>query len=213
MNRGKVLELWQSKASGGASVKGGPKGPDFVVVSNADKLAVKAAHPIAALLPIGDANLLSQTAAKERVWGPIPVIAGVCATDPLRMMDNFLQDMKATGVVGVQNLPSVGLIDGSFRKTIEDLKLGYDREIEMIGLAAKHDLLTAALAFGPEDARKMAEAGADVVVVHPGLAPGKDLARAVSDCAAAAREARPEVLVFGYGAAGEVKGLDGIQSE
>jgi len=213
MNRGKLLELWRSKVDAGTSVKGGPLGPDFVVVSNADKLTVKAALPVAAMLSIGDANLLSQAAAKERVWGPIPVIAGVCATDPLRMMDNFLQAMKATGVVGVQKRPSVGLIDWSFRKMIEDMRLGYDREVEMIGLAVKHDLLTAALAFGPEDARRMAEAGADVVVVHPGLSPGKDLARAVSACAAAAREARVDVLVFGYGETGEGKGLDGIQSE
>lgn len=213
MKRGKILDLWQSKASGGTPVKGGPGGPDFVVVTNADKLGMKSALAIAALLPIGDANQLSQAAAKERVWGPIPVIAGVCATDPLRMMDNFLLDMKATGVVGVQNSPSVGLIDGSFRKTIEDMKLGYDREVEMIGLAAKHDLLTAALVFGPEDARKMAEAGADVVVVHPGYAPEKDLPRAVSASAAAARGARKDVLVFGYAAAGDVRGLDGIQSE
>ena len=213
MKRGKILELWRQKSGSGTPVKGGPQGPDFVVVSNADKLNVKTGLPVAAFLPIGDANALSQEAAKERVWGPIPVIAGVCATDPLRMMDNFLLDMKSTGVAGVQNTPSVGLVDGSFRKTLEDTRMGYDREIEMIGLAAKHDLLTTALVFSPEQARKMAEAGADAVVVHPGFDPGKDLARNVSSCAAAAREARKDVLVFGYGAAGEVRGIDGIQSE
>ncbi|HLY08076.1 MAG TPA: phosphoenolpyruvate hydrolase family protein [Planctomycetota bacterium] len=213
MNRGKILELWQLKSSGGTPVKGGPQGPDFVVVSNVDRLNVQSDAAIAAFLPIGDANALSQEAAKDRVWGPIPVIAGVCATDPLRIMDNFLGDIKATGVLGVQNTPSVGLIDGSFRKTLEDTRMGYDREIEMIGLAAKHDLLTAALVFTPEQARKMAEAGADAVVVHPGMEPGRDLARAVSECAAAARDARKDVLVFGYGAAGDVRGIDGIQSE
>lgn len=91
--------------------------------------------------------------------------------------------------------------------------MGYDREVEMIGLAAKHDLLTTALVYTPEDARRMVEAGADAVVVHPGIAPGKDLAHSVSQAAAAAREVRKDVLVFGYGVAGEVKGLDGIQSE
>jgi predicted TIM-barrel enzyme len=213
MNRGKLLELWRSKVDAGTPVKGGPQGPDFVLVSNVDKLNVKSAPAVAAFLPIGDANALSQAAAKERVWGPVPVVAGVCATDPLRLMDNFLLDMKATGVVGVENAPSVGLIDGSFRRTLEDMGLGYEREIEMVRLAVKHDLLTLALAFSAEQARRMAEAGADVVVVHPGLAPGKDVAKAVSTCAAAAREAKGDVLVFGAGAAGEVRGLDGFQSE
>jgi predicted TIM-barrel enzyme len=105
----------------------------------------------------------------------------------------------------------VGLIDGSFRKTLEETGFGYEREVRMIGLAAKLDLITAALAFGPDDARKMAEAGADIVVAHPGLEDPKLRAKRTAEIAAAARSASKDVLVFGLGA--EADGLDGIQSE
>ncbi|HUR38442.1 MAG TPA: phosphoenolpyruvate hydrolase family protein [Planctomycetota bacterium] len=211
MNRGKILDVWRGKIEAGATVKGGPGGPDYVLVTNRDKLGPKAAPEISALLPIGDANGLALAAAKDRVWGPVPVIAGVCATDPLRMMENFLQEMKAAGIVGVQNSPSVGMIDGSFRKTLEETQFGYDREVRMIGLAVKLDLLSIALAFGPEDARKMAEAGADVVVAHPGLEEPRLRAKRTAEIVAAARSASKDVLVFGIGA--EAEGLDGIQSE
>lgn len=211
MNRGKILDAWRSKIGAGGTVKGGPSGPDYVLVSNLNKLGNQASPALAALLPIGDANGLSLAAAKERSWGPLPVLAGVCATDPLRMMDKFLLDMKATGVAGVQNMPSVGLIDGSFREILEETRMGYAREIEMIALASSLDLLTAALAFTPEDAQKMAGAGADVVVAHPGWSDPKLRARHVAEIAAAARTAKEGILVFGAGVEGD--GLDGIQSE
>src|SRR6185436_20612677 len=106
---------------------------------------------------------LSLRSAKERVApaGTTPVIAGVCATDPLRLMDKFLQELKAAGVAGVQNAPSVGLIDGAFRTSLEEAKLGYAKEVELKRLAGKLDLLTLALVFTPDDARAMAGAGAD----------------------------------------------------
>jgi predicted TIM-barrel enzyme len=213
MNRGKILEAWRKKRASGAPILGGPMGPDFITVSNYEQLSPTPATPLAGLLPLGDANALSLSGAKERVpkAGATPVIAGVCATDPLRLMDQFLQELKAVGVSGVQNRPSVGLIDGSFRKTLEETRMGYPREIEMIGLASKLDLLTAATAFTPEDARKMAEAGADVVVVHPGLSDPKEQGKRMAEIAAAAREARKNILVFGAGAGPD--GLDGIQSE
>lgn len=211
MNRGKILDVWRRKIFDGALVKGGPIGPDYVLVTNVDRLGAQSSPLLAGLLPIGDANGLSLAAAKDRASGPMPVIAGVCATDPLRMMENFLQEIKACGVAGVQNFPSVGVIDGSFRRTLEETRFGYDREVEMIGRAAALDLITAALAFTPDDARKMARAGADIVVAHPGLAAQKDLAKLASDVAAAARSEREAVLVFGVGAASS--GLDGIQSE
>ncbi len=210
MNRGKILDSWRKKIAAGTPLKGGA---DFVVVSNVDKLGKTSTSALMGLLPIGDANALSLAAAAHRVAKAdgIPVLAGVCATDPLRMMENFLQEMKATGAAGVQNSPSVGLIDGSFRKMLEETRLGYPREVEMIGLAAKADLLTAALAFTADDAQKMAEAGADIVVAHPGLADRKDQARIVADIAAAARSAKNGILVFGYEI--QSNGLDGIQTE
>src|SRR5881394_1326652 len=116
MNRGKILEAWRRKRP----LTGGADGADFIVVSNLDKLAVKGA---AALLPLGDANALSLQSAKERIprAGTTPVVAGV------------------------QNAPSVGLIDGSFRTSLEEAKLGYAREVEVMRLATSLDLLTVAL--------------------------------------------------------------------
>lgn len=209
MNRGRILEAWRRKRAGGQTLAGGRGGPDYLVVSNEDRLELKGARGIAGLLPLGDANALSLASAKERVpaAGSTPVIAGVCATDPLRLMDKFLQEMKAAGVAGVQNRPSVGLIDGGFRTNLEEAKLGFGREVEMVRLAGKLDLLTAALVFSPEDARAMAEAGADVVVIHPGLADRP--ARFQDEVSAAAKEARKDVLVLGYGTAG----VDGIQTD
>jgi predicted TIM-barrel enzyme len=205
MNRGKILESWRKKIAAGTPIKGGNLGPEFYTTSHA-------AAP-AALLPIGDANAISLNTTKTRVATAkdVPVLAGICGADPLRMMGNFLQEIKSAGAAGVQNCPSVGLIDGHFRKTIEDSRLGYDREVEMIGLASKLDLLTAAFAFNGEEARQMAEAGVDVVVAHPGFADKKDQARIVAEIAAAARSARKNVLVFGYGV--QSNGLDGIQTD
>jgi predicted TIM-barrel enzyme len=204
MNRGKIVEAWRRKRP----ITGGADGPDFIVVSNQDKLKMKGA---AALLPLGDANALSLQGAKERVSqaGSTPVIAGVCATDPLRLMDKFLQELKAAGVAGVQNAPSVGLIDGAFRTSLEEAKLGYAKEVELVRLAARLDLLTLALVFTAEEARAMAAAGAEAVVIHPGL--GKKGAKSTDEIAAAAREARKDVLVLAYGAGGQA--LDGIQTE
>jgi predicted TIM-barrel enzyme len=204
MNRGKIVEAWRRKRP----ITGGADGPDFIVVSNQDQLKMKGA---AALLPLGDANALSLQSAKERVAraGSTPVIAGVCATDPLRLMDKFLQELKAAGVAGVQNAPSVGLIDGAFRTSLEEAKLGYAKEVDLVRLAAKLDLLTLALVFTVEEARAMAGAGAEAVVIHPGL--GKKGAKSEDEIAAAAREARKDVLVLSYGAGG--RALDGIQTE
>jgi predicted TIM-barrel enzyme len=201
LNRGKILEAWRRKRP----LTGGANGGDFIVVSNLDKLAVRGA---AALLPLGDANALSLQSAMERIpkAGTTPVIAGVCATDPLRLMDKFLQELKKAGVAGVQNAPSVGLIDGGFRTSLEEAKLGYAKEVELMRLATKMDLLTVALVFTTADARAMAEAGVDAVVIHPGL--GRK-GTAPEEIAAAAREARKDVLVLSYGV--PAPALDGIQ--
>ena len=201
MNRAKILEAWRKKRAAGTLLRGGPGGPDYLVTSKVD---------VASLLPLADVNALSIEHTKARVAAAdgTPVVAGVCATDPLRLMETFLQEIRAAGAIGVQNSPSVGLIDGSFRRTLEETRLGYSREIEMIGLATKLDLITVALAFTPEDARRMAEAGADLIVAHPGLA-GK--MQAVAEIAGAAREGKKGILVLGYGSASD--GVDGIQSD
>jgi predicted TIM-barrel enzyme len=219
MNRGKILEAWRRKRSGGARLEGGRSGPDFIAVSNEDKLDLPGARGIAGLLPLGDANALSLAAAKERIaaGGAIPILAGVCATDPLRLMDKFLQEMKAAGVAGVQNAPSVGLIDGGFRTNLEEARLGYAKEVELIRLAAKMDLIASALVFSPEDARAMAGAGADLLVIHPGIGPrpaAKERDRRLEEIAEAGKKERRDLLVLAFGSAPEEVGaLDGIQIE
>ena len=98
-----------------------------------------------------------------------PVLAGVCASDPFRSIDRFLQQLKDLGFAGVQNFPTVGLIDGQFRQNLEETGMGYDNEVEMIRKARELDLLTTPYAFNVDEAKKMAEAGADVIVAHMGL--------------------------------------------
>jgi predicted TIM-barrel enzyme len=222
MNRGRILEAWRRKRSAGQWISGGRSGPDFISVSNEDKLDLRGAKGLAGLLPLGDANALSLQSARERVAGAgaTPVLAGVCATDPLRLMDKFLQEMKTAGVAGVQNMPSVGLIDGGFRTNLEEAKLGYGREVELVKLANDLDLIMAAFVFSPEDARAMAEAGADLVVIHPGAGakgPLKDRMKRIGEAAGAARKGRKDVLVLAFAAAGtetqDLGALDGIQIE
>jgi predicted TIM-barrel enzyme len=216
MNRGKILEAWRRKRSAGQPILGGRGGPDFLVVTNEDKLGQRG---ILSLLPIGDANALSLEGVRERApkTGGIPLIAGVCATDPLRLMDRFLQELKAAGAAGVQNAPSVGLIDGGFRNNLEDAKLGYAREIEMIRLAGRMDLITSALVFSAENASAMALAGADLLVLHSGIgsrSSAKERARTIDEIASAAREGRKDLLILGFGAGdAEQQGLDGIQTD
>jgi predicted TIM-barrel enzyme len=218
MNRGKILDGWRRKRAAGQWIRGGRNGPDFRVVSNADKLGLPGAKAVAALLPLGDANALSLAGAKEALplAAGTPLLAGVCATDPLRLMDKFLQEMKAAGVAGVQNAPSVGLIDGVIRSNLEEAKLGYAKEIEMIREAARLDLVTSAFVFSADDARTMAEAGADLVVIHPGLGAPPSKAT-IETLAGAAREGRKDVLVLAYaaddGQVPELRSLDGIQIE
>jgi predicted TIM-barrel enzyme len=220
MNRGKILEAWRRKRSAGQWIRGGRDGSDFRVVSNGDKLDLPGARSLAALLPLGDANALSLAGAREAlsIAAGTPVLAGVCASDPLRLMDKFLLELRASGVVGIQNAPSVGLIDGGFRQNLEEAKLGYAKEVELIREAARLELLSAALVFSAADARAMAKAGADLVVIHQGLGempPLQERVKAIEEIAAAAREARQEVLVLALGSAEapppELAALDGFQ--
>lgn len=215
MNRGKILEAWRKKRASGQRIAGGRGGPDYVFASHEDKLGMRGAG---GLLPIGDANALSLQSARERVAQAdgLPVLAGVCATDPLRLIDKFVQEMKEAGVSGIQNVPSVGMIDGAFRTNLEAAGLGYAKEVELMRLSADLGLLSAAWVFTPEDAKRMAEAGADVVIFHPGLdarETPKDRSKRLEAVAAAAREARKDILVFAVGAPEDSKSLDGIQSE
>jgi predicted TIM-barrel enzyme len=146
-------------------------GVDIIIVYNSGRYRMAGRGSLAGLLPYGDANAIVVDMAREVL--PIvrntPVLAGVCGTDPFRRMDIFLRELKALGFSGVQNFPTVGLIDGVFRANLEETGMSYDLEVEMIRQARELDLLTAPYVFTPEDAEKMAAAGADVLVPHMGL--------------------------------------------
>ena len=122
-------------------------------------------------MPYGDANAIVMEMANEvlPVVKDTPVLAGVCGTDPFRLMRVFLKQVKEIGFAGVQNFPTVGLIDGIFRQNLEETGMGYGPEIEMIRLAHELDLLTTPYVFNAEEAKQMAEAGADIIVAHMGL--------------------------------------------
>ena len=126
---------------------------------------------LAGLMPFGDANEIVMEMAGEvlTVVEDTPVLAGVCASDPFRQMDKFLDQVKAIGFAGIQNFPTVGLIDGNFRANLEETGMGYDREVDLVRLAREKDLLTTPYAFIEQEAEQMTAAGADVIVAHMGL--------------------------------------------
>lgn len=127
-------------------------------------------HPAAELLPLANANetLLENAELYRDVIGRYPTIAGVCGTDPFRISEKLLEQIKARGFIGVQNSPSIGLIDGKFRAHLEHSRISYDHEVAMLKLAKEMELLTVGTVFSEGDAQKMIAVGADILVVHPG---------------------------------------------
>lgn len=146
-------------------------GVDLIIVYNSGRFRMAGHGSLAGLLPYGDANAIVVEMAREvlPVVRDTPVLAGVCGTDPFRLMHVFLNELKGIGFDGVQNFPTVGLIDGIFRQNLEETGMSYEREIEMIREAHALGLLTCPYIFDRESAREMARAGADVLVAHLGL--------------------------------------------
>jgi predicted TIM-barrel enzyme len=146
-------------------------GVDLIIIYNSGRYRMAGRGSLAGLLPYGDANAIVVEMAGEVL--PIvkhtPVLAGVCGTDPFRLMPQFLRQIKEMGLSGVQNFPTVGLFDGTFRQNLEETGMGFNLEIEMISIAHDLDLLTAPYAFNPDEARALAKAGADILVPHMGL--------------------------------------------
>lgn len=167
---------------------------------------------LAGLMPYGDANKIVMEMAAEvlPVVEHTPVLAGVCATDPFRIMSRFLKEVRDAGFAGVQNFPTVGLIDGHFRQGLEETGMGFDLEVTMIAQARKMDLLTCPYVHNVDEARAMAEAGADLIVPHVGLTTlgmigaksAVTLAEAASRVQAmadAAKAVRNDILVLCHG--------------
>lgn len=146
-------------------------GADIIIIYNSGRYRMAGRGSLAGLMPYGDANAIVQEMAGEvlPVVKDTMVLAGVCGTDPFRLMPVFLKELKAMGFDGVQNFPTVGLFDGTIRTGLEETGMGYDLEVDMIRTARELDMLTCPYVFEPESAEKMARAGADVLVAHMGL--------------------------------------------
>ena len=146
-------------------------GADLIIIYNSGRYCMAGRGSLAGLLPYGDANGIVVDMSREvlPVVKDTPVLAGVCGTDPFRLMPVFLAEVKRLGFSGVQNFPTVGLFDGDFRLNIEATGMGYDKEVSMIALAREMNLFTSPYAFTPDEARSMAEAGCDLLVCHVGL--------------------------------------------
>jgi predicted TIM-barrel enzyme len=154
-------------------------GVDLLIIYNSGRYRMNGRGSLAGLLPYGDANKIVLDMGRQvlPVVEDTPVLAGVNGTDPFRQMDVFIEDLKRRGFSGVQNFPTVGLIDegSQFRQNIEETGMGYGEEVDMIQAAAEQDMLTCPYVFSEEQAREMAEAGADVVVSHMGLTTSGDI--------------------------------------
>jgi predicted TIM-barrel enzyme len=187
-------------------------GADLIIIYNSGRYRMAGRGSLAGMMPYGDANAIVMEMAGEvlPVVERTPVLAGVCGTDPFRLMDRFLDQVAAAGFAGVQNFPTVGLVDGVFRANLEETGMGYGLEVEMIRLAAERGLLTSPYVFDVEQAEAMTRAGADVLVAHMGLTTkgsiGARTAKGLDDCVAliqdirdAAAAIRPDVVVLCHG--------------
>jgi len=187
-------------------------GADIIIIYNSGRYRMAGRGSLAGLMPYGDANAIVVEMASEvlPVVQDTPVLAGVCGTDPFRLMPAFLVHLKQMGFDGVQNFPTVGLIDGVFRQNLEETGMGYGLEVDLIRLAHELDMLTCPYVFSEEDAAAMAKAGADVLVPHMGLTTKgsigaqtaltlEDSAKKVQGMHDAAKEVNADILVLCHG--------------
>ncbi len=223
-SRTEILERFRRKIAEGRPIVGGGAGTglsakcaeaggiDLIIIYNSGRYRMAGRGSLAGLMPYGDANAIVMEMAREvlPVVERTPVLAGVCGTDPFRVMKRFLVEVREAGFAGVQNFPTVGLIDGQFRRGLEETGMGYDREVAMIAQAREMDLLTCPYVHNEEEARAMAAAGADILVPHVGLTTKgligartaldlPEAARRVQAMADAAREVRSDILVLCHG--------------
>jgi predicted TIM-barrel enzyme len=187
-------------------------GADLIIIYNSGRYRMAGRGSLAGCLPYGDANAIVMEMAGEvlPIVRDTPVLAGVCGTDPFRLMPVFLEEVKRVGFSGVQNFPTVGLFDGRFRQNLEETGMGYGLEVDMIRAAHEAGLLTTPYVFDEDQARAMAEAGADVVVAHMGLttkgAVGATTALTLEESAEriqairdAAAEVKPDIIALCHG--------------
>ncbi|MCA9148210.1 MAG: phosphoenolpyruvate hydrolase family protein [Planctomycetales bacterium] len=223
-SRAAILARLRSKVAAGEAIVGGGAGTgisakleeaggiDLIVIYNSGRFRMAGRGSLAGLLSYGDANAIVMDMAGEilPVVKQTPVLAGVCGTDPFRRMDFFLKQVAAIGFAGVQNFPTVGLIDGVFRANLEETGMSYGLEVDMIRQARQLDLLTTPYVFNPDDATAMAEAGADILIPHMGLTTKGSIgahtaltleasAKRVQEMHDAAKRVNSDVLVLCHG--------------
>ena len=219
-----VMERFRAKVAASVPIIGGGAGTgisakceeaggiDLIVIYNSGRFRMAGRGSLAGLMPYGNANAIVKEMAPEVLTAVknTPVLAGVCATDPFLIRDRFLLELKEMGFAGIQNFPTVGLIDGVFRTNLEETGMGFSHEVDCIKAAHDLDLLTTPYAFDPAQARLLAAAGADIVVAHMGLTTkgsiGAKTARTLDDCvrevtaiAEAAKSLRSDILVLCHG--------------
>ncbi|WP_432511827.1 phosphoenolpyruvate hydrolase family protein [Kineococcus sp. SYSU DK001] len=224
MERSVALERLRTQIAAGRAVIGAGAGTgisaksaeaggvDLIIIYNSGRYRMAGRGSLSGLLAYGDANQVVVEMSREvlPIVRDTPVLAGVNGTDPFRLMDRFLDELKSMGFTGVQNFPTVGLFDGVFRQNLEETGMGYELEVEMIRLAAERDLLTAPYVFDVESAVAMTRAGADVIVPHVGLTTAGTIgartaltldesARRVQEMRDAAVEVNPDVIVLCHG--------------
>jgi predicted TIM-barrel enzyme len=223
-SRGECLQRLRAQVAAGRPILGGGAGVglsakcaeaggvDLIIIYNSGRFRMAGRGSLSGMMPYGDANQIVLEMAREvlPIVRDTPVLAGVCGTDPFRVMSRFLAEVKQAGFSGVQNFPTVGLIDGTFRQGLEETGMGYDKEVEMIAAARQLDLLTCPYVFTPEEAQAMARAGADVLIPHMGLTTKgtigartaltlEEAARRVQALRDAAAAINPDILVLCHG--------------
>ncbi|MBM3983270.1 MAG: phosphoenolpyruvate hydrolase family protein [Planctomycetes bacterium] len=222
--RSEILARFRKQVAAGVPIVGGGAGTglsakcaemggiDLIIIYNSGRFRMAGRGSLAGMLPYGDANAIVMDMAREvlPVVQRTPVLAGVCGTDPFRVMKRFLLDVKDAGFAGVQNFPTVGLFDGTIRVGLEETGMGYGLEVDMIAAARDLDLLTCPYVFTPDEATAMARAGADILIPHMGLTTKgaigaktaltlDESAKRVQAMAYAAKAVNPDVLVLCHG--------------
>ncbi|MFO0937090.1 MAG: phosphoenolpyruvate hydrolase family protein [Gemmataceae bacterium] len=223
-SRSSILARFRNKLAQGQPIIGGGAGTgisakceeaagiDLIVIYNSGRFRMAGRGSLAGLMPYGNANLIVKELAGEVLTAvkKTPILAGVCGTDPFLLRDQFLRELKAMGFAGIQNFPTVGLIDGTFRANLEETGMSFQLEIDCIAAAHAMDLLTTPYAFDPIQSRELTAAGADIIVAHMGLTTSgsigaktaktlDDCVREVSDIATAAKKVRGDVMVLCHG--------------
>ncbi|MBS9440022.1 phosphoenolpyruvate hydrolase family protein [Photorhabdus noenieputensis] len=187
-------------------------GADLIIVYNSGRFRMAGRGSLAGLMPYGNANEIVREMGNEilPIIKETPVLAGVCGTDPFCNLSLFLDELKAQGFAGIQNFPTVGLIDGKFRKNLEETGMGYALEVKLIRLAHEKGMITTPYVFNEKEAEAMAQAGADIIVVHLGLTTGGDISAntsydlkscipIINACALAAKTIRNDIITLCHG--------------